>query len=72
MIIFLAILTTMVIYEETPATWGIEIYDYSEEPIIEVICPEDVYDCLEPREKKETISLDDIKNCAENGDYEFI
>ncbi|MBF32004.1 MAG: hypothetical protein CL529_12635 [Aequorivita sp.] len=59
---------TLVIYEPTESTYEIEVYDYSEENVIEVICPEGTssYECIEPRPPKTEISLDDIKNCADN------
>ena len=65
---------TLVIFEPNETTWEIEVYDYTEENLIEVVCPEGIFssDCLEPRPQKETFSLDDIKDCAENGDYDFI
>ena len=73
--ISLAVLFTLVIYEVTDLTYEIEVYDYEEELKIEVVCPEGVFssDCLEPREEeKDTISIDDIKNCASNSDYQFL
>jgi hypothetical protein len=65
---------TLVIYEPNDSTYNIEVYDYTEEPELEVVCPEGVFnsDCLEPREKKkETISLEDIQNCAKSSDFIF-
>ena len=67
--ILLAVLFTLVIYEVTNLTYEIDVYDYEEEPTIEVVCAEGVYDCIEPREEKETISLEDIKNCADNNNF---
>lgn len=63
---------TLVIYESSEATWDIEVYDYTEKPTLEVVCPEGIFssDCTEPREeKKESISLEDIQNCANNNDF---
>lgn len=65
---------TLVIYEPTDFTYDIDVYDYSEKPTIEVICPEGVFDtdCLEPRvETKKEISLEDIQECAGNNSFFF-
>ena len=76
MAILIAVLFTLVIYEPNDLTFEIEVYDYTEEPSVDVVCPEGIYesDCLEPRVKKretaETISLEDIQNCA-NNDFFF-
>jgi len=75
MAILIAVLFTLVIYEPNDLTYEIEVYDYSEEPMIDVVCPDGIYesDCLEPRAKKRetanTISLEDIQNCANNNDF---
>ena len=70
-------LFTLVLYEPTTATDEIEVYNYGEGFKIEVICPEGVTDsdCKEPVEEiprdTETISLEDIQNCAKNDYYFF-
>lgn len=75
MAIIIAVLFTLVIYEPNESTFNIEVYDYTEEPSINVVCPDGIYesDCLEPvvkkRETIETVSLEDIKNCANNNDF---
>ena len=75
MAILIAVLFTLVIYEPSDLTFEIDVYDYSESPTIDVVCPEGIYesDCLEPRVKKretaETISLEDIQDCANNNNF---
>lgn len=71
----IVILFTLVIYEPNDLTFEIDVYDYTEEQTIDVVCPDGIYesDCLEPRERKrekvDTISLEDIQNCAGNNDF---
>lgn len=66
-------LFTLVIYEPNEDTFEIDVYDYTKEAKIYIVCPEGVYDseCIEPKEeeRKETISLEDIQACADNTDF---